>query len=222
MQPPAGAANCCNLQFPTQFDSRFWFACRKLEFKWDGSVDCQIYYYLCFALGFLLVSKSGNKSNNCHFKCWLNQSKCEPANHKQLLTRSCIPSQQWLFPQADCWLHMWFNIWRNADCKKIPHAYCWVVKINGSRDCPKYCQGLFQVYCHVAFWGSLHSSSNFKQCTPMVDCCLLNCACIFLQGLQVGCWVNFNLDFWGSTICCSSHSPNFCGQRSSCSTKRRL
>ncbi len=44
-----------------------------------------------------------------------------------------------------------------------------------------------------------------------VDCWLLNCACIFLQELPVGCQVNFNLGFWGSAAkihCCVKNIQN--------------
>ncbi len=38
----------------------------------------------------------------------------------------------------------------------------------------------------------------------LIDCWLLICTCFFLQGLPVGCQVDFNLDFWGSA---SSSKP---------------
>ncbi len=122
--------------------------------------------------------------------------------------------------QVDCW---WANTKISCGCFQSPGWISilglWVQRIRlliVGEWWPKWC------CCALPRKSQPAWTYEIGGHIPMDDCWLINCVCNFLQGLPVGCGVIFNLDFWGSTTCCSSHSPNICGRKSSCSTKHGL
>ncbi len=98
--------------------------------------------------------------------------------------RQRIYSTLWepgLWPQLGLWSGLWpqFGHWPGLWLQRARWAH----------------HGLWPQRACQAHWPCRpnHQLQNLNS----VDCWLLNCACIYLQGLPVGCQVNFK----GSTIC---------------------